>query len=116
MSSDVKPPVIVEAIQHIEDRKYGDAVKLLTQHLGTDTNGEVNALLALAHRHLEEYGPAVEHYEIASYGTLCNMAKILGKKDAAKLLHEILDQEKSTDTKLSSLCDDIELEAMEKAA
>lgn len=58
----------------------------------------------------------VEHYEIASYGTLCNMAKILGKKDAAKLLHEILDQEKATDTKLSSLCDDIELEAMEKAA
>jgi len=65
LSSDVKPPVIVEAIQHIEDRKYGDAVKLLTQHLGTDTDGEVNALLALAHRHLEEYGPAVEHYEIA---------------------------------------------------
>ena len=65
MSSDVKPPVITEAIQHIEDRKYGDAVNLLTQHLATDTDGEVHALLALAHYHLEEYAVAVEHYETA---------------------------------------------------
>ena len=49
----------------------------------------------------------VEHYEIASYGTLCNIAKKLGHKDASALLHEILEQEKATDEKLTKLCDDI---------
>lgn len=58
----------------------------------------------------------IEHYEIATYGTLCNIAKKLGHKDAAKLLHEILEQEKTTDEKLTKLCDAIEEEALEQAA
>ncbi|PJB71492.1 MAG: hypothetical protein CO093_04940 [Alphaproteobacteria bacterium CG_4_9_14_3_um_filter_47_13] len=58
----------------------------------------------------------VEHYEIASYGTLCNIAQKLGHKDAAKLLHEILEQEKVTDQKLTKVCDGIEDQALEKAA
>jgi len=58
----------------------------------------------------------VEHYEIASYGTLCNIAKILDNKKAAGLLHDILDQEKATDEKLSTLSDPIEANAIEKAA
>ncbi|MDR9851743.1 YciE/YciF ferroxidase family protein [Herbaspirillum huttiense] len=51
----------------------------------------------------------VEHYEIASYGTLCALAKQLGLKDAAKLLHDTLEEEKATDQKLSVL-------ALEKVA
>jgi len=43
----------------------------------------------------------VEHYEIATYGTLCALAKHLGLKTAAKLLHETLLEEKATDEKLS---------------
>lgn len=35
----------------------------------------------------------VEHYEIATYGTLVAMAKKLGYTDAAKLLHETLEEE-----------------------
>jgi len=58
----------------------------------------------------------VEHYEIASYGMLCNMGKLLGYNDAAEILHEILEQEKATDEKLTSMCDEIEEEAMKKAA
>ncbi len=58
----------------------------------------------------------VEHYEIASYGALCSMAKKLDQEDSARLLHEILDQEKATDETLTELCNDIEEEAMEKAA
>ena len=58
----------------------------------------------------------VEHYEIASYGTLCNIAKILDNKKAAGLLHNILDQEKETDKKLSSLSDPIEENALNRAA
>ncbi|UYB52983.1 DUF892 family protein [Xanthomonas sp. AM6] len=47
----------------------------------------------------------VEHYEIASYGTLAAMAKQLGKTDALKLLLETLEEEKSTDEKLTMLAE-----------
>ena len=40
---------------------------------------------------------AVEHYEVARYGTLVAWAKLLGHDDAAELLEETLDEEKSTD-------------------
>ncbi len=58
----------------------------------------------------------VEHYEIASYGALCNMAKLLGEQEAAEILHEILEQEKSADQKLTDMSDFIEEEAMARAA
>ncbi|MDR6584886.1 ferritin-like domain-containing protein [Herbaspirillum sp. BH-1] len=45
----------------------------------------------------------VEHYEIATYGTLCALAKQLGLDEAAKLLDETLQEEKATDQKLSKL-------------
>ncbi len=45
----------------------------------------------------------VEHYEIASYGTLIAMAHQLGIKDAAKLLVKTLEEEKSADQKLSMI-------------
>ncbi|WP_425266872.1 ferritin-like domain-containing protein [Caballeronia pedi] len=45
----------------------------------------------------------VEHYEIATYGTLATLADQLGFKDAGTLLRETLAEEKSTDDKLSQL-------------
>lgn len=45
----------------------------------------------------------VEHYEIASYGTLAALAKQLKMPEVAKLLVETLKEEKSTDLKLSKL-------------
>lgn len=47
----------------------------------------------------------VEHYEIASYGTLCALAKQLGHTDAVKLLKATLDEEKATDEKLTLLAE-----------
>ncbi len=47
----------------------------------------------------------VEHYEIASYGTLCALAKQLGYTDALRLLKETLEEEKSTDEKLTMLAE-----------
>lgn len=44
-----------------------------------------------------------EHYEIATYGTLCTWAKQLGLNDALKLLTETLNEEKQTDEKLTRL-------------
>lgn len=46
---------------------------------------------------------AVEHYEMARYGTLRAWADQLGLGDAAKLLEETLSEEKATDAKLSVL-------------
>jgi ferritin-like metal-binding protein YciE len=46
---------------------------------------------------------AVEHYEIARYGTLIAWAGTLGHKDAVKMLESTLAEEKATDEKLSKL-------------
>jgi ferritin-like metal-binding protein YciE len=46
---------------------------------------------------------AVEHYEIARYGTLCAWAEELGMKDAAKLLDQTLQEEKQTDALLNKI-------------
>ena len=46
---------------------------------------------------------AVEHYEMARYGTLKAWAEQLEMDDAAGLLEEILDEEKAADEKLSEL-------------
>jgi ferritin-like metal-binding protein YciE len=46
---------------------------------------------------------AVEHYEIARYGTLKTWADELGLAEAVKLLDETLQEEKKTDAALSEL-------------
>ena len=43
----------------------------------------------------------IEHYEIATYGTLAAFAKTLGEKEAAKLLEETLQEEKDADVTLT---------------
>ncbi|XXN66697.1 ferritin-like domain-containing protein (plasmid) [Enterobacter ludwigii] len=47
----------------------------------------------------------VEHYEIATYGTLHALATKLGYKEAARLLAETLKEEKATDEKLTIIAD-----------
>ena len=45
----------------------------------------------------------IEHYEIATYGTLCSFANILGEDMAASLLEETLIEEKEADEKLTEI-------------
>ena len=47
----------------------------------------------------------VEHYEIASYGTLRTFAQTLGLDDAVTLLEEILEEEKNADQKLTEVAE-----------
>jgi ferritin-like metal-binding protein YciE len=47
----------------------------------------------------------VEHYEIASYGTMAALAKACGQKEVASLLAETLQEEKQTDEKLTQLAE-----------
>lgn len=56
----------------------------------------------------------VEHYEIATYGTLRAWAEMLGNDTAAKLLQATLDEEGATDKKLTELAERlVNVEAVE---
>ena len=50
-------------------------------------------------------GQKVEHYEIATYGTLTAFAKILGENEAADLLYQTLTEEKEADEKLTEVAE-----------
>ena len=54
----------------------------------------------------------VEHYEIASYGTLVEWAKLLENEDAVELLETILEEEKAANEKLTELASDQNQEAL----
>ena len=47
----------------------------------------------------------VEHYEIATYGTLAAFAKVLNQKEALKNLLKTLEEEKKCDELLTSIAD-----------
>lgn len=44
-----------------------------------------------------------EHYEIASYGSLVQLARTMNRNDIAEVLQETLDEEKATDVRLTEL-------------
>jgi ferritin-like metal-binding protein YciE len=48
-------------------------------------------------------GQKVEHYEIAAYGSLVQLAKTMGENDIADLLQQTLDEEKEADQLLTEL-------------
>jgi len=47
----------------------------------------------------------VEHYEIATYGTLIQLAKTMGMEEAAGILAETLEEEKETDKGLTEIAE-----------
>ena len=56
-------------------------------------------------------GQKVEHYEIATYGTLRQFAEILGLTEAVSLLEATLNEEKAADEHLSVIAEAINVEA-----
>jgi len=69
----------------------------LMKEKGIDANVLDAGLIAAAQK--------VEHYEIASYGTLRTFAHELGYDDAASVLDEILQEEAKTNEKLTKLAE-----------
>jgi ferritin-like metal-binding protein YciE len=47
----------------------------------------------------------IEHYEIATYGSLRTLANKMGHDEAAQLLQQTLDEEKETDVLLTQLAE-----------
>lgn len=74
--------LVMEAQQAIEDTDKGTATR--------------DAALIIS-------AQKVEHYEIASYGSLVQLAKTLGLNDAIDLLQQTLDEEKETDVLLTEI-------------
>lgn len=48
----------------------------------------------------------VEHYEIAAYGSLTQLAKTIGRDDIAEILGKTLSEEKDTDVLLTGIAED----------
>ena len=62
-------------------------------------------------------GQKVEHYEIASYGTLCQFAETLGLSKVKKILALTLTEEKGADAKLTEIAEtSINIEAAHQEA
>jgi ferritin-like metal-binding protein YciE len=47
----------------------------------------------------------VEHYEIATYGGLVQLAKTIGRDDVADLLSQTLEEEKEADDNLTAIAE-----------
>ena len=67
--------------------------------MGDASDNEVLDAAALA------AAQAVEHYEIARYGTLAAWARQLGRRDSVTLLEQTLEEEKATDKKLTAIAE-----------
>ena len=96
---------VVEALGENLKRKVCKAMKGLIEE-GSEMMQEKKgssaidaALIAAAQK--------VEHYEIASYGTLCAWAKQMNHSDALELLHQTLEEERETDEKLTQLAENL---------
>jgi ferritin-like metal-binding protein YciE len=58
----------------------------------------------------------VEHYEMAGYGTVRALAKLLGETDHVSLLEQTLEEEKQADQKLNQLSQEINPQAVQSKA
>ena len=67
--------------------------------MGDSKDSEVLDAAALA------AAQAVEHYEIARYGTLIAWARQLGRSDCAGVLEPTLEEEKAADLKLTAIAE-----------
>ena len=130
-------PALREGIQmHIEEtqtqiERVEQAMEKLDARRGRKVCEAMRGLVEEAQHEIEEQdgkGPIldlvivagmqrIEHYEIAAYGTDIALAKALGEREVADLLSEILEEEKSTDVKLTKVTEQsIMPEALKPAA
>jgi ferritin-like metal-binding protein YciE len=107
---------LAETKQH--EKRVGQALK----QLGADTSGKtceaMKGLLeegqelmasgepgALQDAMLITAAQKVEHYEIATYGTVRTYAGVVGERGVAKLLDQTLKEEKAADKKLTAIAE-----------
>jgi ferritin-like metal-binding protein YciE len=127
----VSSPELKEALQtHLEETKgqierLDRVFEILEKRSSGKTCEGMKGLIEEAMQHAEEIEEEVvrdsaliaaaqrmEHYEIASYGTLVAFAKAIGEEEIVELLTETLEQEKATDEKLTSVSETVNEQAI----
>ena len=106
---------------HLEEtrehaKRLQEVAKTLDESLANKTCAAMQGLIKEAGELMEEQkestaldaaliaaGQKVEHYEMASYGTLIAWAEEMGHDEAVKVLTETLEEEEAADQKLSSI-------------
>jgi len=107
-----------ETEKHVQ--RLQEVVSNLGESLEQKTCEAMRGLISEAKRLGEEFegSPAldavlisaaqkVEHYEIASYGTVCAWAKQMGHQQVVELLEETLSEEKAADDKLTDIAESL---------
>jgi ferritin-like metal-binding protein YciE len=94
--------------------KKCDAMEGITEE-GASVIEDTDAGTATRDVGLVMAGQKAEHYEIATYGGLIQIAKTLGHQDVARLLQQTLEEEKKTDQLLTGIAENgINYEASEE--
>jgi ferritin-like metal-binding protein YciE len=109
--------------RHLEEtEQHVERIERAFESLGEPVKGKkcqaMEGLVAEAKERMEEHSESsmldaalicaaqkVEHYEIASYGTICTWADLLGLDEVSQLLKETLDEEKTADETLTELAE-----------
>ena len=120
----VSSPELKQGLQqHMEQtRQQVQRLEQIFQQLGTQPGGQpctsMQGLIQEAQQLIQQGGApevldaaiigaaqAIEHHEIAAYGTARTIAQQLGMQEAAQLLEQTLDEEKQTDAQLTQLAE-----------
>ncbi|HEY4101868.1 MAG TPA: ferritin-like domain-containing protein [Gemmatimonadales bacterium] len=108
------------ALEMLGEKAKGDtceAMKGLVKEGGAIIDEKGDMPDAVVDAGLIAAGQKVEHYEIASYGTLITWARMMGHDEVAQLLEQTLSEEKAADEKLNALAEHgINQQAMASAA
>jgi ferritin-like metal-binding protein YciE len=136
MAKATKSDKLRQAIEHHLEETKGqvDRLEQVFDKLDTRTRGKtceaMEGLIEEAKEMMEEIktpevldvaliaaAQKVEHYEIASYGSVCALAEALGQNEVAQLLNQTLEEEKQADQKLNQIAlSDVNKTAMKAAA
>jgi ferritin-like metal-binding protein YciE len=124
MADAASTPALKQALQeHLQvTQRQVERLERVAEMAGCEVEGEdceaMEGLVAEAEEIVDEHeeGPVrdaalisaaqkVEHYEIATYGTLAAMAKAAGLNDAAALLAQTMQEEKDADELLTRIAE-----------
>ncbi|WP_045234576.1 ferritin-like domain-containing protein [Deinococcus pimensis] len=132
LSQRVQSPELKQGFQqHIEQsQQQVSRLEQIFQQMGQQPNGEKNlgiqGLIQESQKLLsQDASPevleagiiacqqAMEHYEMAAYGTARTYAQLLNNDQAVQLLEQTLDEEKQNDEKLTQVAEKINVQAMQ---
>lgn len=133
MSQVVQNPQLKQGMEaHLQQtQRQVQRLEQLFQQMGQQPGGETNravqGLIAEGQKYMQgDMAPevrdaaliaaqqAMEHYEMAGYGTARTYAQLLGEDQAAQMLEQTLEEEKMADEQLTQIARQINVQAMDR--